>query len=124
MLFGAPAKYVSLIVGLAFASLLPAQQGAIFLGLIQLGTGVLQNMRQADLWVTDPGTLWVAEYRSLADQKLGRVRSVPGVEWAEPFFTSWAVTELSDGSFKKLQILGILRATLAGRPPEITGGRL
>ena len=23
---------------------------------------------------TDPGTLWVAEYRALADQKLGRVR--------------------------------------------------
>ncbi len=124
MLFGDKTKYVTLVLGLAFAALLMNQQGAIFLGLLFQATGPLQNVHQADLWVTDPGTQWVAEYRSLADQKLGRVRSVPGVEWAEPFFTSWAVTELSDGSFKKLQILGISRTTLAGRPPEITAGRL
>ena len=85
MLFGDRTKYVTLVLGLAFAALLMNQQGAIFLGLLAQATGPLQNVTQPDLWVTDPDTPWIAEYRSLEDRKLARVRSVPGVEWAEPF---------------------------------------
>lgn len=124
MLFGDRAKYVTLVLGLAFAALLMNQQGAIFLGLLRQSTGPLQNVHQPDLWVVDPGTEWVAEYRSLSDQKLARVRSTPGVEWAEPFFNAYAVTELSNGSFKRVQILGIPRTTLVGRPTEVIGGRV
>jgi putative ABC transport system permease protein len=124
MLFGDRAKYLTLVLGLAFAALLMNQQGAIFMGLLNQATGPLQNITQPDLWVMDPGTKWIAEYRSLPDQKLGRVRSVPGVQWAEPFFNAWAVIELDDGDFKKVQILGLPRGTLVGRPPEITAGRL
>jgi putative ABC transport system permease protein len=124
MLFGDPAKYLTLVLGLAFAALLMNQQGAIFLGLLNQSTGPLQNVHQADLWVTDPGTPWVAEFRPLSDSKLGRVRSVPGVEWAEPFFNGQAITELDDGTFKRVQILGLSRTTLAGRPPEMVEGRI
>lgn len=124
MLFGDRTKYLTLVLGLAFAALLMNQQGAIFLGLLFQATGPLQNVKQGDLWVVDPGIKWVLEYRSLSDQKLSRVRSVPGVEWAEPFFNGWAVTELESGDFKKVQVLGIPRATLAGRPEVILEGRL
>lgn len=124
MLFGDRTKYLTLVLGLAFAALLMNQQGAIFLGLLFQATGPLQNVKQGDLWVVDPGIKWVLEYRSLSDQKLSRVRSVPGVEWAEPFFNGWAVTELENGDFKKVQVLGIPRATLAGRPEVMLEGRL
>lgn len=124
MLFGDRTKYLTLVLGLAFAALLMNQQGAIFLGLLFQATGPLQNVKQGDLWVVDPGIKWVLEYRSLSDQKLSRVRSVPGVEWAEPFFNGWAVTELESGDFKKVQVLGIPRATLAGRPEVMLEGRL
>ncbi len=124
MLFGDRVKYITLVLGLAFAALLMNQQGAIFLGLLMQSTGPLQNVHQPDLWVADPSVKWVAEYRSLPDQKLGRVRSTRGVAWAEPFFTNWAVCELADGTFKKCQIIGIPRTTLVGRPPEIIEGRL
>lgn len=124
MLFGDRTKYLTLVLGLAFAALLMNQQGAIFLGLLFQATGPLQNVKQGDLWVVDPGIKWVLEYRGLSDQKLSRVRSVPGVEWAEPFFNGWAVTELESGDFKKVQVLGIPRATLAGRPEVMLEGRL
>jgi putative ABC transport system permease protein len=124
MLFGDRTKYLTLVMGLAFAALLMNQQGAIFLGLLNQATGPLQNVSQNDLWVTDPGIQWVAEFRSLSDEKLGRVRSVPGVEWAEPFFNGYAVAELTNGDFKRCQILGIPRTTLAGRPPVMVSGRL
>ncbi|MCC6949869.1 MAG: ABC transporter permease [Phycisphaerales bacterium] len=124
MLFGDRTKYLTLVLGLAFAALLMNQQGAIFLGLLFQATGPLQNVKQGDLWVVDPGIKWVLEYRSLGDQRLSRVRSVPGVEWAEPFFNGWAVTELESGDFEKVQVLGIPRATLAGRPEVMLEGRL
>jgi putative ABC transport system permease protein len=124
MLLGDRTKYLTLVAGLAFASMLMNQQGAIFLGLLGQATGPLQNVTQPDLWVMDPGTQWVLEYRPVSDQKLDRVRSVPGVEWAEPFFSNWAVVELAGGGFKKVHIMGISRTTLAGRPVEMVEGRL
>ena len=83
MLFGDRAKYLSLALGLAFAVLLITQQGSIFLGLMLRATGPLQNVSQPDLWVTDPFVKWVSETRALSDADLNRVRSVPGVAWAE-----------------------------------------
>lgn len=117
-------KYFALVVGLAFATLLLAQQGSIFLGLLIRATGPLQNIAQPDLWITDPFTTYVLEYRPLADRDLQRVRAVPGVAWAEPFFSSRAPVELPDGSFKTAQIIGIDRSTMIGQPPTITQGNI
>jgi putative ABC transport system permease protein len=124
MLFGDRAKYLSLVFGLSFAVLLIAQQGAIFLGLMLQATGPLQNISQADLWVTDPYVKWVSETRNLSDSDLNRIRSVPGVAWAEPFFNIRAACDLPGGDFRFVNIVGVSRNTMVGRPPEVTYGRL
>ncbi|MEX2219158.1 MAG: ABC transporter permease [Phycisphaerales bacterium] len=124
MLLGDRGKYLSLVMGLAFAVLLITQQGSIFLGLMLRATGPLQNISQADLWVTDPHVKWVSETRNLSDADLNRVRSVPGVAWAEPFFNIRAVAELPGGNFRSVNIVGISRSTMVGRPPEMLEGRL
>ncbi|GMV27453.1 MAG: hypothetical protein AMXMBFR58_34840 [Phycisphaerae bacterium] len=124
MLFGDRTKYTILVLGIAFATLLINQQGAIFLGLLVRATGPLQNVHQPDLWVADPGVRFIAEYRPLSDQKLNRVRSVPGVSWAEPLINNWAVVELPDGRFEKVNIIGMPRTSMVGRPPEIIAGRI
>jgi putative ABC transport system permease protein len=117
-------KYLALVVGLTFATLLITQQGSIFLGLIKRSTGVLQNVGQPDLWVCDSRVQTVLEIRNMSDRDYDRVRAVPGVAWAEPFFSSRATVELTDGSYKTAQLLGIDRSTLVGQPPEVTVGRL
>lgn len=124
MLLGDRAKYVALVCGLAFAVLLITQQGSIFLGLMLRATGFLQNIGQPDLWIGDPHTRYIMEVRPLPDQALYRVRSVPGVAWASPFFTARALTEMSDGTFKTVELTGVDRSTLIGRPPTIVAGRL
>lgn len=124
MLFGDRAKYLTLITGLAFATLLINQQASFFLGLLVRATGPLQNVGQPDLWVMDPHTRWSAEYRSLDDRTLARVRGVPGVKWAEPFFTSFANIEMDSGAFQRCQIVGIPRNSLIGRPPVMVEGSL
>jgi putative ABC transport system permease protein len=123
MLIGDRGKYISLVFGLSFAALLIAQQGAIFLGLMLRATGPLQNVGQADLWIGDAKTRYIGEIRPLSDSDIMRVRSVPGIQWAEPFFASRAVADLPD-RFQSVQIIGIDRSTLIGQPPEMTVGSL
>ena len=117
-------KYLALVVGLTFATLLITQQGSIFLGLIKRSTGVLQNVGQPDLWVCDSRIQTVLEIRNMSDRDYDRVRTAPGVAWAEPFFSSRAVVELSDGAYKTAQLIGLDRSTLIGQPPEMIEGRL
>lgn len=124
MLLGDRGKYLALVLGLSFSVLLIAQQAAIFFGLLIRATGILQNVGQADLWITDTETRFVSEVRPLADADLLRVRSIDGVAWAQPLFSARAILELDDGRFKTVQIIGVDRTTMIGRPPEILEGRL
>lgn len=124
MLLGDRGKYLALVLGLSFSVLLIAQQAAIFFGLLIRATGVLQNIGQPDLWVTDSATRFVSEVRPLSDADLLRVRSIDGVAWAQPLFSARAIVELDDARFQTVQIIGVDRTTLIGRPPEILEGRL
>jgi putative ABC transport system permease protein len=117
-------KYLALVVGLTFATLLITQQGSIFLGLIKRSTGVLQNVGQPDLWVCDPKIQTVLEIRNMSDRDYDRVRTVPGVAWAAPFFSARAVVELEHGAYKTAQLIGLDRSTMIGQPPEMIEGRL
>lgn len=124
MLLGDRAKYLALVIGLSFAVLLIAQQGSIFLGLLLRSTGPLQNVSQPDLWITDPYVKFISETRYLSEVDLQRVRSVPGVAWAEPFFSARGIVELPGGGFKSVNVVGIDRTTMIGRPPEVLVGNI
>jgi len=122
MLVGDVAKYAALVVGLAFGTLLFTQQASIFFGLLLRSTGSLQNIGQPELWVGDRDTFFIGNARRLDSSLVNRVRSVPGVRWAEPLFLARARVTKPDGAFDEVEIYGIDRATLIGRPPEITEG--
>lgn len=54
MLMGDRAKYVSIIFGLTFASLLITQQAGIFLGIMARTFSTMSDLEVADIWVMDP----------------------------------------------------------------------
>lgn len=124
MLLGDRPKYLALVCGLGFAVLLISQQAAIFMGLLIRATGPLQNVAQPDLWVANKFVRYVSETRSLSDEDLSRVRSIPGVQWAEPFFAARVLCDLPSGNTRYISLFGIDRTTLVGQPPELTAGRL
>ena len=124
MLFGDWTRYATLVFGLSFSVLLITQQTAIFLGILLRSTGPLQNIGQADIWVASEYTYYVDQMRPLRDKQLGRVRTTPGVEWAEPFFFFYAMVQLSDGSFTIVNVVGIDRMSMIGQPPVMIEGRL
>src|SRR3954468_4963625 len=86
MLVGDRAKYLGIIMGLTFASLLITQQSAIFVGLMSRTFGAISDMGLPDIWVMDDKVQFIDDVKPLQDTQLYRVRGVAGVEWAVPLY--------------------------------------
>ena len=123
MLFRDRAKYVMLVVGLTFCSLLMTQQASVFCGLMLWTSATVRNIG-AKVWVFDAKVEQVNEVIPLREIEVTRVRGVPGVEWAVPIYLGIEQARLGDGSFQNVQLVGLDTATFVGRPMEITQGRI
>jgi putative ABC transport system permease protein len=123
MLLGDRAKYVMLVGGLTFASLLMTQQCGVFFGLLSWTTSHMRNMR-ASIWVVDPKVEQINEIKPMRDTDVNRVRSATGVAYALPLYTGIIQARMADGTFKPVQMVGLDATTLVGRPPVVLQGRL
>ncbi|MBK8038511.1 MAG: FtsX-like permease family protein [Verrucomicrobiaceae bacterium] len=107
---------------MAFASFLMAQQSAIFWGVMTWTYAPMKVLR-ADIWVAAPQVEQINDYDPLRLIEVQRVRSVPGVAWASPVFSSPTYARMSDGSHKPIHLMGVDDHTLAGAPwQEVAGG--
>jgi putative ABC transport system permease protein len=82
MLTGDRSKYFGIIFGVTFASLLIAQQGAIFCGLMLRTSSQIFDISGADIWVMDPGVQFVDDIKPMSENELYRVRQVSAVHSA------------------------------------------
>lgn len=124
MLVGDRGKYLGIIMGLTFASLLITQQSSIFTGLMTRTYGAITDLSQPDIWVMDPKVLFIDDIKPLQDTELFRVRGVEGVEWAVPLYKGLLKARLEDGNFQICNVLGLDDATLIGGPPQMIQGSL
>jgi putative ABC transport system permease protein len=86
MLLGDRAKYLGLVFGVTFATLLMAQQVSIFIGLMARTAGAIYAVTEPDIWVMDPRVRYLEEVEPMRSVELTNVRSVEGVLWAVPFY--------------------------------------
>ncbi len=124
MLVGDRGKYLGIIMGLTFASLLITQQSSIFTGLMTRTYGAITDISQPDIWVMDPKVQFIDDVKPLQDTELYRVRSIPGVDWAVPLYKGLLKARLENGNFQICNVLGLDDATLIGGPPAMLEGRL
>ena len=124
MLMGDRSKYFGIIFGVTFASLLIAQQGAIFCGLMLRTSSQIYDLSGADIWVMDPGIQFVDDIKPLSDNELYRVRGVEGVKWAVRLYKGIARSRFSDGKFQQFILLGLDDASMVGAPREMVVGTL
>ena len=124
MLVGDRAKYIGILIGLTFASLLITQQASIFWGLMTRTYGQISDMGQPDIWVMDPKVQFIDDVKPLQSTELYRVRGVEGVEWAAPLYKGLLKARLSNGTFQTVICLGLDDSTLIGGPPEMVEGKL
>lgn len=123
MLFGDRAKYMMLLAGLTFATMLIVQQGSIFWGLMTWSQSGITNVN-VPVWVTDPNINQVEEIKPLPDTAVNIVRSVPGVAWAVPLYKGVQRARLRDGNYEQIALVGIDSSTLIGRPGVTLEGNI
>ncbi|HET6878813.1 MAG TPA: ABC transporter permease, partial [Pirellulales bacterium] len=117
-------KYLGIILGIAFASLLIAQQSSIFCGLMLLTTSQIKDLQGADIWVMDPNVQFIDDIKPLSENDLYRVRGVSGVQWAVRLYKGLSRARMDNGNFQQVILLGLDDATLVGAPVEIVAGKL
>jgi putative ABC transport system permease protein len=125
MLFGDRAKYLMLVSGIAFATILMTQGFALFFGILSFSYSTISNIR-SPIWVFDPLVQQVADNQPLRDTDIDRVRSVDGVAWAAPLYVGFAQARLigDGGTSQQVQIVGIDANTLAGAPTKLVAGNI
>jgi putative ABC transport system permease protein len=122
MLFGDTAKLLGLVFGMAFSTLLITQQASMFVGIMQRTANLIAETREPNIWVMDPVIEQIDAVRPMRDTELARVRGVPGVAWAVPFFKGQAVVTTETGGLQSSFVYGLDDVTLIGLPPEIIMG--
>ena len=124
MLMGDRAKYVSLIFGVAFATLLMTQQVSIFMGILTRTANQILDVRDADIWVMDPHVRFLDEARPLRDSEVERVRGAEGVAWAAPLHMGQILARLENGETRSVYLTGVDDYTMAGGPASLVMGSL
>ena len=124
MLTGDRSKYFSLILSIAFATLLMSQQVSVFMGIVTRSASQIIDVRDADICVMENKVRYIDEAPYLPSNELQRVRGVPGVEWAVRFHKSNMNARLPDGNFRNVVVIGVDDATLVGSPREMILGEL
>jgi len=122
MLMGDKLKFIGLVAGLAFATLLITQQASILVGMAKQTQTFIDETRAAggpDLWVMDPQVEFSEDAKPLSDTALYRVRGIEGVEWGVPLYKGWLKGRLPDGTLLTVIIVGVDDATLIGAPTEV-----
>ncbi|WP_394754304.1 ABC transporter permease [Crenothrix sp.] len=124
MLFGDRGKFLGIVMGLTFASLIMTQQPAIFLGLMSRSYSFVTDLGLPDIWVMDSKVQFVDDIKSLQDTELYRVRGISGVEWAMPLYKGMLKVRLTDGTFQTCNVIGLDDTTLIGGPPVMLQGKV
>ncbi|ESS68817.1 hypothetical protein MGMO_143c00180 [Methyloglobulus morosus KoM1] len=124
MLMGDKGKYIGIVMGLTFASLIMTQQPAIFLGLMTRTFSFISDVGLPDIWVMDPKVQFVDDIKPMQDTELYRVRGISGVEWAMPMYKGLLKARLTDGTFQTCIVVGLDDATLIGGPPVMVKGNI
>src|SRR5205823_10132667 len=115
-------KFLGIIFGVTFATLLMSQQVALFLGIMRRTASQILDVRDAEIWVMDNKVRFIDEVPALPDGDLQRVRGVAGVEWAVRLYKGQVRSRLPDGNFRNVILFGLDDATLVGAPQEMLAG--
>lgn len=124
MLTGDRTKYLGIVFGVAFGTLLIAQQSSIFVGLMRRTSHAILDITEPDIWVLDQYGQNIDEIKPMPSNRLFQVRGVDGVEWAVPLYKGLMRVKRSDGKFRSSILIGIDDASMVGAPKKMYLGEL
>ena len=122
MLTGDRVKFLGLLFGVAFSTLLITQQLTIFVNLLLRGAAPVNEVSTANIWVMDRSGRTADVTLPLPSTALERVRGVPGVVWAAPLIRAGATVRTPEGDLEPVSVVGIDDASLIGLPRRMIQG--
>ncbi|HNW17268.1 MAG TPA: ABC transporter permease [Sphingorhabdus lacus] len=122
MLTGDRVKFIGLVFGVAFSTLLITQQLTIFVNLLMRGGVAVQEVSTANVWVMDPATRTADVIYPMPITALDRVRSVSGVAFASPLLRSNASIRTPEGDLEGVTVIGVDDSSLVGIPRRMFEG--
>src|SRR5574340_680982 len=93
------AKFTALLFGISFAVFLMMFVTSMFAGLLNHSSATVINIG-ASMLVMDPAIQTPANSIGMPDYVLDAVRSVEGVRYAVPLYSSVALVKLADGGYQ------------------------
>lgn len=124
MLIGDRGKFLGLVFGITFSTLLMSQQVSVFIGIMRRTASQIIDVRDADLWVMDSKTRHIDEAPGIPDTDLQRVRGQSGVAWAVGLYKGQARARLSDGNVRLVILQGLDDPSLTGAPADMLLGEV
>lgn len=124
MLVGDTTKYLGLVFGISFATLLMAQQISIFVGILKRTASQVLDVRDAPIWVMDAKTRFIDEAPGIPATDLMRVRGVSEVAWAVKLYKGQVTARLASGDFRAVVLFGLDDSSFVGAPSEMLAGSL
>jgi putative ABC transport system permease protein len=122
MLTGDRVKFIGLLFGVTFSTLLITQQITIFVNLVIRGGVAVEEITSADVWVMDPAAQTVDITIPMPTTALERIRSVEGVAYAAPMLRSNAIVRTPAGGLEPVTVIGVDDSSLIGLPPRMDRG--
>jgi putative ABC transport system permease protein len=124
MLVGDRGKFLGIILGLSFASLIMTQQPGIFVGIMTRAFSFITDLGLPDIWVMEPTVQYIDDIKPMPDIYRYRVASVEGVAWAKPLFKGTIQARLHNGTFQTCNVIGLDDTTLIGAPAVMLEGKI
>lgn len=114
------AKFSALLVGITFAVFLMVAMTGLFAGVLHRASATVINLG-APIWVMDTAVQTVANTIGMPDYVLDATRSLDGVHYAVPVYSSGALVKLTDGFYQAVNVVGLDDTSLYGRPRLLEG---
>jgi putative ABC transport system permease protein len=117
MLIADRARYLALLLGIAFTAFLVSFAASYFCGFMTRGFALIAENPAADVWVMDPAVVTPEQTTNMPSTILNRVRSIDGVSYATPLTLGSLPVRFANGRIQVFQIVGVDDTTLTGTPP-------
>ena len=114
-------KLLIAFLGVVFSLVLVNVQGGLFLGMISKASLLVDNCA-AEIWIGHRGLENADLPLEIPQIWLNRVRSVPGVERAEPYIVSHSQMTLPNGEYEGVWVIGCDPASMLGGPWSFAEG--
>lgn len=124
MLLASHAKFIAILLGVAFSSLIMVQQPAIFFGLMQRTYALVTDTEGIDIWVADPNVLFIDDVKPMRNVEFYRVKGIAGVAEAYPLYKGAVRARTQAGLFQTLTVIGVDDYSLTGAPTRMVSGNV